>query len=185
MFQLKPLVDAGAFLENWPVLKAARTTHSQSLPVCRWLPRLEALAAPGTRALVQEFVATAPVLEWRQTYSAADFGATFIERYGWTELVGLRGPIPSETIACGFLMLGPEIEYSAHAHSAEELYLPLAGTAAWMRGEENFVVRAPGRAIIHPSWMPHAMRTERDPLLVLYVWRGGSLAARSKIIRPA
>ncbi len=132
---------------------------------------------------MQEFVGAADALEWRQTYTTADFGREFLDRYGWTELIGLRGPIPSQRIACGFLMLGPEIEYPAHAHEAEELYLPLAGEALWMRGEEGFVARAPGALVEHPSWMPHAMRTGRNPMLAIYLWRGGDLAAKSKIIR--
>ena len=60
---------------------ASRATSS-----CRWLASLEPLAAPATRALVRDFVAAADILEWRQTYSAADFGPEFLERYGWTEL---------------------------------------------------------------------------------------------------
>jgi hypothetical protein len=34
--------------------------------------------------------------------------------------------------------------------------------------------------------MPHAMRTEGAPLLALYLWRGGDLAAKSVILdRPS
>ena len=143
--QLTAMPAAAPFLADWPHLAATRPTQVGRLPVCRWLASLEPLAALATRALVRDFVAAADILEWRQTYSAVDFGPEFLERYGWTELVGLRGPIGSEKIACGFLMLGPETEYPAHAHEAEEIYLPLAGEALWMRGEESFVARAAGR----------------------------------------
>ena len=180
-FQLSALPSAAPFLPDWPGLAVTRVTQPRRLPVCRWLDSLEPLAAPETRALVRELVAAAETLEWRQTYSEADFGPEFLERYGWTELVGLRGPIPSEKVACGFLMLGPETEYPAHAHEAEEIYLPLAGEALWMRGEQGFAARAPGETIEHSSWTPHATRTGEQPLLALYVWRGGDLAAKSKI----
>ena len=173
---------AAPFLADWPHLAATRPSQHGRLPVCRWLASLEPLAAPATRALVREFVGAADILEWRQTYSAVDFGRDFLERYGWTELVGLRGPIGSEKVACGFLMLGPETEYPAHAHEAEEIYLPLAGEALWMRGDQGFVARAPGAMIEHSSWTPHATRTREDPLLALYVWRGGDLAAKSMIV---
>lgn len=181
--QLASLPAAVCLLADFPGLAVARETQPRRLPVCDWPGRLEPLAAPETRALVREFVAAAGMLEWRQTYAAEDFGGEFLRRYGWTELIGPRGPIPSEKIACGFLMLGPETEYPAHAHEAEELYLPLAGEALWMRGEEGFVLRAPGAGIEHPSWTPHATRTLREPMLALYVWRGGDLATKSKIIR--
>jgi hypothetical protein len=181
--QLTPLPAAAPFLADLPVLEALRAAAPRRLPVCGWLTVLAKLAAPATSGLVQEFVAAADALEWRQTYTAADFGREFLDRYGWTELIGLRGPIPSERIACGFLLLGPATEYPSHAHEAEELYLPLAGEALWMRGEESFVARAPGALVEHRSWTTHAMRTRRDPMLAVYLWRGGDLAAKSKIIR--
>jgi mannose-6-phosphate isomerase-like protein (cupin superfamily) len=167
---------------GWPGLAVVRATQPRRLPVCRWLASLEPHAASETRPLVREFVAAAEYLEWRQTYSAADFGPEFLDSYGWTELIGLRGPIPSEIVACGFLMLGPRIEYPAHAHEAEEIYLPLAGEALWMRGGEDFVARAAGEMIEHPPWTAHATRTVGQPMLALYVWRGGDLAAKSKIV---
>jgi len=183
--QLAPRPRAARFLADFPDLEVSRTTHPRPLPVCGWLAELEPRAAPETRTLVQEFVAAADILDWRQTYTAEDFGPEFLRRYGWTELIGLRGPIPSEKVACGFLMLGPEIEYPAHSHEAEELYLPLAGEALWMRGDEDFTPRIPGAEIEHPAWLPHATRTLGQPMLALYAWRGGDLAAKSRISRKA
>src|SRR5277367_4447325 len=119
--QLTAMPAAAPFLADWPHLVATRPTQVGRLPVCRWLASLEPLAAPATRGLVREFVAAADILEWRQTYSAADFGPEFLERYGWTELVGLRGPIGSEKVACGFLMLGPETESRPRARSRGNL----------------------------------------------------------------
>jgi Dimethlysulfonioproprionate lyase len=180
---LAELPEAAKFLAEFPPLTATRPTSPRSLPVCARLPDLAALAAPSTLALVLELVACASGLEWRQTYGVADFGVEFLKSYGWTELIGLRGPLPSDRIACGFLLLGPEIEYPAHAHEAEELYLPLAGEVLWMRGGADFAPRAAGTLIEHPSWMPHAMRTLAQPMLALYLWRGGDLAAKSTILR--
>ena len=173
---------AASFLAGWPVLSVSRAALPQTLPVCRWLVDLERGASPATLALVQQIAAAAPMLDWRQTYSAIDFGDRFLDRYGWTELIGMRGPIASAEVACGLLMLGPHIDYPAHAHEAEELYLPLAGAALWRRGDEDFAMRPPGFAIRHMSWEPHAMRTHDDPMLAIYVWRGGDLAAKSKIV---
>ena len=122
-----------------------------------------------------------PRLAWRQTYSVADFGPEFHERYGWTELVGERGPIASEKIAVGFLLLGPETTYPSHSHDAEELYLCLSGAAAWRRGGEDWRDEPAGALIHHPSRVSHAIRTAREPLLALYVWRGGDLTQKSAI----
>jgi mannose-6-phosphate isomerase-like protein (cupin superfamily) len=179
---LARFVEADRFLEAAPPLVATRAQAPRLLPVCGALADLRVLAAPAMVALVDALAEAAPSLEWRQTYSAEDFGEDFLLRYGWTELIGLRGPIQSTGLAAGFLLLGAGVEYPAHAHEAEELYLPLAGRASWMRGKEPFVERIPGEPIFHAAWTPHAMRTFREPLLAAYLWRGGDLAAKSKIL---
>lgn len=166
--------EAAAFLADWPEGGLRRAQVPVALPVCRWLGGM----AGG---LAGEVAAHAGALEWRQTYGAGDFGAAFLERYGWTEVVGLRGPIPSQRVAAGFLLLGPEVTYPAHAHEAEEVYLPLSGRAWWQKGEDWRQVE-PLTPIHHPGWVPHAMRTETEPLLALYLWRGGDLAAKSVIL---
>lgn len=173
---------AAPFLVDFPQIAITRVTTPRRLPVCDWLVDAEAFSAPATSELVEAFVAAAPALEWRQTYGIEDFGPRFLERYGWTEIVGLRGPIASEKIACGFLMLGPDVEYPAHAHEAHEVYFPLAGQALWMRDHGEFVAHAPGAIIEHQPWTPHATRTRDDAMLALYIWRGGDLAAKSTIL---
>ena len=176
---------ARPFLESWPDIGATRPVAPCSLPVLSWLAVARHTSVPSTAPLVAALVAQADALAWQQSYAASDFGAAFLERYGWTELIGRRGPVQSETIACGILMLGPEIDYPAHAHEAEELYLPLVGAAYWTRGHEAAIERPAGLPIHHPSWVPHAMRTGAEPLLALYVWRGGDLAAKSRIVGRA
>jgi mannose-6-phosphate isomerase-like protein (cupin superfamily) len=146
------------------------------LPVCRWLP---AMAGTGAMTEIQR---AAPGLAWRQTYGAGDFGADFLASYGWSEFIGLRGPVASEAIACGVLLLGPHVTYPSHAHQAEEVYLPISGVAEWQRGKASFAPVPVGQAIHHPSWVPHAMRTGSEPLAALYLWRGGDLAAKSVIL---
>ena len=143
----------------------------------------EAVAATHKKALflVDTLSSVAGQIAWGQTYSVDDFGSGFLEKYGWTELIGLRGPIASECIACGFLMLGPEIEYPRHRHEAEEVYIPLTEPTFWLRGNEDWVSRTACRPIYHTSRIPHAMRTESVPLLALYLWRGGNLVQKSKI----
>ena len=120
-------------------------------------------------------------LAWSQTYGAADVSAAFLDRYGWTELIGLTGPIASQRLACGFLLLGPAVEYPSHHHPAEEIYLVLSGTADWRRGDEPWMQRPPGALVHHPPDMRHAMRTGDAPLLALYLWRGDGLTQNAII----
>jgi len=174
------------FLAEWPGPNAERRQVSpRALPVLRWVDRLPTGAVAETRPLVDALVAAAGDLAWDQTYSTEDLGAGFLDRYGWSELIGLRGPIASDRIACGVLLLGPEIEYPPHRHAAEEIYLPLSGTALWLRGEEGWRQRRPGELIHHPSGIAHAMRTGPEPMLALYLWHGGRLAEKSTILGAA
>lgn len=153
----------------------------KSLPVLRWLNETGANACEATQALTDLIVRSAPLLAWNQTYGEAEVGATFLERYGWSELIGLRGPFRSDAIACGFLLLGPEVEYPPHRHKAEEVYLVLSGAADWRKGGAGFARHPPGTLVHHTPWRPHAMRTSSQPLLALYLWRGGDLVQKSVI----
>lgn len=176
------LEQLAPFLGLWPETGAVdRVLRPHGLPVLRWLPQAVAAAADGTQGLVARVAETAVFLSWGQTYTATDFGADFLANYGWTELIGLRGPIASEQLACGFLLLGPRVEYPLHRHEAEEVYVALTGNGRWRRGDEGWQVRPAGSIIHHAPWQPHAMQTGAEPLLALYLWRGGNLVQKSEI----
>ena len=171
-----------AFLADWPSENCEmRPVLLHSLPVLSWMPAAVRAASKNTRFIVKMLACLANHIAWGQTYSVADFGAGFLEKYGWMELIGLRGPIASNRMACGFLLLGPEIEYPRHSHEAEEVYIPLTEPTFWIRGNLDWELRAACRPIFHTSRMPHAMRTESIPLLALYLWRGGDLTQKSRI----
>jgi mannose-6-phosphate isomerase-like protein (cupin superfamily) len=159
----------------------ARSLETKSLPCLAHLDRLAASADDGAQGLVDVLARHRHSLRWGQTYTAADFDRRFIDNYGWMELFGTRGHFDNAAVAGGFLILGPGIEYPDHHHVAEELYVPLAGRAEWRKGEGAFLPRAAGEVIHHPSRVNHAMRTAAEPLLALYLWRGGPLAEKSTV----
>ncbi|MGA9025775.1 MAG: dimethylsulfonioproprionate lyase family protein [Steroidobacteraceae bacterium] len=169
------------FLAEWPQNVAARAVVPHSLSVLRWLPEVAAAAPRFDAELVGELCDVAPLLAWRQTYSVGEVGPQFLDNYGWSELIGHRGPLPSERVACGFLLLGPATSYPRHHHQAEELYLPLAGLAAWQQGDDAWCERPPGTLIHHRSDEPHAMKTSAQPLLALYLWRGEGLSGNARL----
>lgn len=170
------------WLVDWPHGAPPRALPPHRLPVLQWLPQAAMATVQATAALTALVIRAAPALDWRQTYAETDFGARFLARYGWTELLGLRGVVVSTRIACGILMLGPDTHYPSHCHAAEEIYLPLSGTALWRRDGDAWAERPPGQPIHHPPWLSHAMRTQAEPLLALYLWRGGDLAQKSLLV---
>jgi Dimethlysulfonioproprionate lyase len=162
-----------------------RQLAANALPCLTHLARAAELAGPAERELAGRLARRAAALCWGQTYTAADFGQHFMDNYGWVELFGTRGHFANETIAAGFLVLGPDVIYPDHHHVAEEIYIPLTGGTEWRVGDGPFVKRKGGEVIHHASNVNHAMRTGGEPLLALYLWRGGPLAARSTVTGSA
>lgn len=95
-----------------------------------------------------------------------------MDGYGYLELAGPIGPYVDHGLAAGVLLLGPGRLYPPHAHPAEEVYIPLAGTAEWWRDGGTFRAITPGTPIHHPPNVRHATRTLEEPLLAAYVWMG-------------
>lgn len=174
------------FQTGSPVPWAQRTQHRsvapEVLPVLRFLADCVSAAPARMRPLAEALASAAPGLAWRRSYSVQELGEHFYENYGWSELAGLTGPVPSTELACGFLVLGPRIEYPPHCHEARELYLPLAGRASWWTPGSGWHAVEPGTGIRHARWEPHAMRTAEEPLLALYVWRSDNLGQHASLV---
>jgi hypothetical protein len=169
------------FLEDWPEAYLPRAVTPSHLPVLRWLPDIVRDPAAFGIDVVTAVGRAAPSMAWRQTYSTQDVDAAFLDNYGWSEILGASGPLGAERIACGFLMLGPSTHYPRHRHEAEELYVPLSGTAAWQQGDAPWRERSPGTAIHHARNEPHAMRTGAQALLALYLWRSANLEQKARL----
>ncbi|MGX7873293.1 dimethylsulfonioproprionate lyase family protein [Mesorhizobium sp. ORM6] len=159
----------------------ARTLEPHPLGCLRHLDRAVELAQPAAKPLMQSLAKYRNELRWGQTYTKADFGNAFIDNYGWLEMFGTRGHFVNGEVAAGLLILGPEIVYPDHHHVAEEIYIPLTGGTQWRMGGGGFGKREAGEVVHHASNVNHAMRTGNDPLLALYIWRGGPLAQKSTI----
>jgi Dimethlysulfonioproprionate lyase len=169
------------FLAQWPVSGVLRAVTACGLPVLRWLPDIAGDASAFGGDLVSMVCHAAASMDWRQTYTEKDLDAAFLDNYGWSEILGLRGPLPSGQLACGFLILGSYTHYPSHCHAAEEIYLPLSGTAEWQQGDAVWRHQPPGTPIHHVRDEPHAMRTLTSPLLALYLWRGANLAEKARL----
>lgn len=158
-----------------------RSLGRRELPCLVHLEHTAEIAAPAERPLATFLAGEGRSLHWGQTYSEVDFDRAFLDNYGWLELFGTRGHFASDSVACGFLLLGPDTHYPDHHHLAEEVYVPLTGGTKWRQGDGGFVPRRAGEVIHHPPNINHAMRTAAEPLLALYLWRGGPLAAKSTL----
>jgi hypothetical protein len=172
------------FLDGADWSMEERPLPARPLPCLRHLDRIASIAGEG-REIVGLLVRNRDVFHWGQTYTETDFGRHFIENYGWLDLFGTRGHFINDLTAGGFLILGPHLHYPDHHHVAEEVYIPLTGGTAWRKAAGSYAELPAGTVIHHPSNVNHAMKTGAEPLLALYLWRGGPLAARSTVTGKA
>lgn len=175
------VAPVGEFLNDIDWSMPARTLAPKSLACLSHMARFAEMSAPAERELVELLTNRSDAMHWGQTYTAADFGQHFLDNYGWVELFGTRGYYINDKVAAGFLILGPGVEYPDHHHLAEEIYIPLTSGTEWRMGDAPFRERRGGEVIHHASNVNHAMRTGSAPLLALYLWRGGPLAAKSTV----
>jgi hypothetical protein len=175
------------FLADWPAVPhESAELPGEPLPVLRWLPQISARAAPFGENFVKLLCGASGSLHWRQTYMLSQVGGRFLDNYGWAELLRPGETTGAIQISCGVLVLGPNTFYPPHRHEAEEIYLPLAGTAEWQQGEPDAASwrrRSPGSLIHHSSEEPHAMRTGEEPLLAMYLWRSADLRRGARLDR--
>ncbi len=173
-----------AFRDAWPTRsgydRQPRPRSESSLPVLSWLPRI-AESAGSFAGLASCLCRAAASLDWRQSYSEAQVGAQFLRNYGFAEIVGLGAAVRSERLACGFLLLGPDTLYPRHRHEAQEIYVPVSGTAQWLQGDERWRSRPPGAIIHHACHEWHAMQTSGEPLLALYLWQSDDLQQKARL----
>jgi len=181
------------FLADWPASasqpsreqigsRAALQPSAQPpLPVLRWLPQLTVQAGRCGAAFLETLSGAAGSLAWRQTYTRDEVGDEFLRNYAWAELSRSGSGIGAAQISCGVLVLGPNTFYPPHRHEAEEIYLPLAGTAEWLKGDGVWRHRRPGTLIHHSSEETHAMRTGGQPLLAMYLWRSADLGQNARL----
>jgi mannose-6-phosphate isomerase-like protein (cupin superfamily) len=66
-----------------------------------------------------------------------------------------------------------------HYHRAEEIYIPLAGSAEFVLGDRGPVTRRAGDVIYVEPEMPHGFRTSDRYLAVYYLWQAGDLRQTS------
>ena len=158
-----------------------RCLSAQALPVLSFLEQMSIQASADYHPIIDSMIHQQSTLHFGQTYNATDFGAAFMQQYGWIKLLGPDAYWHSDILSSGFILLGDDITYPEHWHVAEEIYIPISGTAEWYHQDAGWRVLPPGTLIHHQSNVKHAIRTIGEPMMALYVWRGGDLTQKSTI----
>jgi hypothetical protein len=141
----------------------------------------EAVPGPGEEALLARAVALADRLAWRQSYTAAEIGESYVRSSGYVEMLGRRGHFGAAGTAFGLGVIGRDAFYPAHRHPAEEVYLPIAGRGAWQVEDRPWRRAGPGEPVRMAPRAWHAIRTGETVLVYLYAWHGGDPSVPSEI----
>ena len=172
--------DAANWGENWTGVAPAHLRASDLLADALVLAR----SGTAERALMSLYVEERASRHWEQSYSAADtaVGADMLAGYGHAEIVGKRGPFLSERIRAGVGVFAAGVDYPAHRHRAEEIYVVLAGSGTFRLGGHPPRRQAAGAVVHVPSHLVHGITMDTEPLVVLYLWRGGDLREKSTFV---
>ena len=170
------LPDAQEFVA-WPDDLTWQDRAASSVPAAQLVMNDPGKPLPTSTALLEALQAAAPHVEWRLSYSEADVGRDFLNRYGWFELAGPEGHFRSEKARITVGYWGPDLFYPRHHHVPEELYTVVSGAALFHADGEADTVLGPGNTRFHASNQPHAMTTQDSAILTLVFWRGDGLNA--------
>lgn len=132
----------------------------------------EVLSQRNRIPLTDQIASLTDHLNWEDHQDWTDIPLPFRQQFAYCELVGPDGAIPAESFRMGLYIQFPNSFYPLHNHAAEELYLPLSGTAHWWRDGVEDQPIPPGNLIRHASFERHATRTIEEPLLAIWTWTG-------------
>ena len=139
-----------------------------------WLARACASAGEAgsaTRPIADALLENTDRLHWRpRPPEAAPDLAAFARNFTAVTVIGDSGILPSDKVKAGFSLQAPDTYYPPHAHRAEESYWIIGGDGDWRVGAEPWFAVKPGDSIYHASYARHAMQTNGQPLLCLWLW---------------
>ena len=112
-------------------------------------------------------------LKWRARFTDREDEpdmAVFSRNFTSVCIIGEGGLLPSDKVAAGFSLQGRDTYYPPHAHRAEESYWIIGGDGDWKVGTKPWFAVEPGDSIYHESGARHAMQTNEQPLLAVWLW---------------
>ena len=127
----------------------------------------------NSHRVAEALLAVTDQLEWRASAKDNEDGpdvAIFSRNFAATTVIGDGGLLPSDKVSAGFSLQGRDTYYPPHAHHAEESYWIIGGDGDWKVGTEPWFAVGPGDSIYHESGVRHAMQTNEQPLLAVWLW---------------
>lgn len=132
----------------------------------------QALSAPDCHVAAGQLNFIADKLPWTSAKEFRVAPKSFRGNYHFVPIVGPKDLILSDQFRTGIFLQDADTYYPSHMHEAEELYLPLSGTALWQKDNNEFSATKSGQLIHHLPYQPHATWTKDAPMLAVWAWVG-------------
>lgn len=123
--------------------------------------------------VAEALLAVKDQLRWHAAYGDREDEpdmAAFSRNYAWTGIIGAHAPLPCDKVEAGFVLQGRDTYYPPHAHQAEETYWIIGGDGDWKIGTDSWFPVEPGDEIHHETGVRHAMQTNHEPMLAIWMW---------------
>ena len=123
--------------------------------------------------IARTLIAVQDGLEWRTSSKSNDDGldiAILLHNFAVTTIIGPGAMLPSDKVTAGFSLQARNTYYPPHAHYAEESYFIIGGNADWRVGSKPWFAVEPGDSIYHETEAHHAMQTNQQSLLTIWLW---------------
>jgi len=131
------------------------------------------LSTPNALPCAQHITPLMDQLSWHYSgYEDGRISADVALRMQTVELIGAHGMIHDQTCRVGLFAQTADTDYIIRTHSAEELFVQIAGEGEWYKEGTPYTLRQPGERMHHASYQPHASRTNRSGFIAVWVWAG-------------
>ena len=127
----------------------------------------------SSHTIAQALLAVSDKLHWRRSSKSREDGpdiALLLNKLAVTTVIGEGGLLPTDKVYAGFSLQGPDAYYPPHAHLAEESYWIIGGDGDWKVDTRPWFGVTAGNSIYHESGARHAMQTNEQPLLTVWLW---------------
>ena len=127
----------------------------------------------SSHEVAEALLEVADQLEWCDSGKGPEDGpdvAIFAPNFTYTNVIGDGGILSSDKVTAGFSLQGRDTYYPPHAHYAEESYWIIGGNGDWKVNTRPWFAVEHGDSIYHESEARHAMQTNEQALLTIWLW---------------
>ncbi len=136
---------------------------------CRYLA--EAFSSSNAIELARMLADTNEHLNWREAPRDV-IPSSMHGHHTYVEIIGPDVGFNSDEMRFGAFLMAPGISYPLHAHASEEVYIVVSGSGQWRSHNFPYESKQPGSIVHIPPWVPHAIRSGEEPLLMLWAHLG-------------